>query len=272
MCGVLGVAVSSYYAWRQRPVSARQQANVALVVQIRAVYQRNRGTYGSPRICAELQAQGFACSENRVARLMRAHGIQVQQKKRFKSTTNSQHAFPVAPNLLNQDFQAQAPNEKWLVDVTYIPTAEGWLYLAVVLDLFSRKIVGWAMAAQHTRYLVIRALQMALQTRQPTQGLLHHSDRGSQYASHDYQDLLADAQCQVSMSRTGCVYDNAPLESFFATLKVELVHQRQYPSRAAARSDLFEYIECFYNRYRRHSALGYLSPADFEANYVLRLN
>jgi putative transposase len=265
MCRLLAVSPSAYSAWRTRRPCRRQVENERLTEQIRRIHQESYGTYGCPRIHAELCERGVACNHKRVERLMRLHQIRAVCKCRRRHTTNSAHTLPVAPNLLDQDFGAQAPNRKWVADLSYVWTSEGWLYLAVLLDLFSRKIVGWAMGARMTGDLVQQALQMALVHRRPDGHLLHHSDRGSQYASQDYQTLLADHQIQVSMSRTGNVYDNAVMESFFATLKTELVHRRQYPTRAAARTDIFAYIEGFYNRRRRHSALGYLSPVQFES-------
>lgn len=273
MCAVLAVSASGYYAWCVRPISGRAQENQALEAKIRVIYAQSRQTYGSPRVHAELMARGFSASKNRIARLMRTKHIQARRKKKRKVvTTDSQHALPVAPNRLSQDFQAQGPNEKWLTDITYIPTAEGWLYLAAIMDLFSRKIVGWAMEVTLESSLVEKAFQMAVQNRQKIHGLLHHSDRGSQYAGHPYQTLLAVHQIQVSMSRTGNCYDNAPMESFFGTLKNEHVHFQEYQTRAEAKTDIFAYIEGFYNRTRRHSSLGYLSPEEFEREYYKRLS
>jgi len=240
-------------------------ANQSLTQQIKQIHQHSRQTYGSPRIQAELRAQGFKCGRNRVARLMRQAQVWAKQKRKFKvTTTDSAHTYPVAPNLLNQNFTTSQSNEKWLADITYIPTAEGWLYLAAVLDLYSRRIVGWAMSDSLERPLVITALQMAVQRRQPAPGLLHHSDRGSQYASDDYQAWLTHYQICGSMSRTGNCYDNAPMESFFGSLKTELVHHCHYLSKAEAKTSIFEYIELFYNRFRRHSALLFLSPVNYE--------
>jgi len=271
LCRVLAVSSSGYYAWRNRPASARAKSNQVLLEQIKQAHQASRATYGSPRIHAELRAQGVLCSSNRVARLMRQHGIRVKRRKRRQSTTDSRHDYPVAPNWLNQDFTAMAPNRKWLADITYIDTWEGWLYLAVVLDVFSRRIVGWAMAEHRETPLVEQALQMALLRRKPAADLLHHSDRGSQYASHDYQALLAIHQIQVSMSRKGNCYDNAMLESFIGTLKTECGVDR-YETRRTARGTIFEYIEVWYNRQRRHSALHYCSPAEYEQLYVDSVN
>lgn len=272
MCRLLRVSPSAYYAWRQRRPSRRQTENERLVGEIRQIHQGSYETYGSPRIHAELQAQGIPCNRKRVERLMRLHQIRALYKRRRRHTTDSAHNLPVAPNLLDQDFTADTPNRKWVGDISYIWTAEGWLYLAAIMDLFSRKIVGWAMGSRSNRHLVQQALHMALVTRRPGTELLHHSDRGSQYASHDYQDLLANHQIQVSMSRTGNVYDNSVMESFFATLKAELVHRAHYLTRREARTDLFAYIEGFYNRRRRHSVLGYLSPDQFESLHQPCLN
>jgi len=265
MCRVLRLSWSSYYAWRKRPLSARKMANEKLKEQIKEIYQQSRQTYGGPRIHAELSGNGVKCGHNRVARLMRQAQLWAKRKGKFNvTTTDSNHDYPIAPNLLRQDFQASQPNEKWVSDITYISTTEGWLYLAAVMDLYSRRIVGWTMGDTLERRLALAALQMAIDTRQPPPGLLHHSDRGSQYASQDYQALLTKHQMQVSMSRTGNCYDNAPIESSFATLKTELVHHRHYATRTEAKTDIFEFIEVFYNRSRRHSYLGYQSPVAFE--------
>jgi transposase InsO family protein len=238
-----------------------------LTQAIGEVHEQSRGTYGSPRVHAELRERGQRIGRNRVARLMRLAGIRARERRRFKSTTNSKHDYPVAPNVLNREFTAQRPDEKWLADMTYVATAEGWLYLATVLDVFSRQIVGWAMDSVMDHGLVAKALDMALLRRQPSADLLHHSDRGSQYAAHAYQDALKAKGITVSMSGTGNCYDNAMMESFFATLKAECVTQ-VFNSRSEARSTVFEYIEVWYNRQRRHSALGYLSPAAFEQRYT----
>jgi len=266
MCQVLEVVRSGYYQWRKQPLSRRKMADLLLLTHIQDIFVESRATYGSYRIQAELAEQGLRCSRKRVARLMRENNLTPKTVRRFRVvTTDSNHQLPVAPNRLNQEFTADRPDKIWLTDITYVPTAEGWLYLAVVLDLYSRRIVGWAMAASLHRQLVIEALQMALAARQPPPGLLHHSDRGSQYASDDYQVLLTKARMVGSMSRKGNCYDNAPVESFFGTLKTELVFHQQYVTRAQARLDIFEYIELFYNRFRRHSALGYKSPVKYEA-------
>ena len=268
MCELLSVSASGFYAHQKRPMSQRTRDNQELVRHIRRVHQESRQTYGSPRVHAQLRAEGQCCSLNRIARLMKKHHIQARRRKKRRKTTNSQHGYPIAPNLLQRQFQAELPNTKWLSDITYIPTTNGWLYLAVVLDLFSRRIVGWAMEAHMHSSLPIRALKMALTTRQPQPGLLHHSDRGSQYAGSAYQQLMAAYRFQSSMSGTGNCFDNAPVESFFGTLKRELVQFRSYQTRREARLDIFEYIEGFYNTRRRHSALGYLSPLDFEGSKI----
>lgn len=264
MCRVLGVGRSGYYAWRSRPASQRVQADEALVAKIRQEYQLSRGTYGSPRIHAALQKQGVKCGRKRVARLMRQHKItgRKRQKRRPVTTQRDPGAIP-APNLLKQEFCASAPNQKWVSDITYIETFEGWLYLASIVDLFSRKVVGWAMADHMEASLVDNALQMALQQRQPEAGLLHHSDQGRQYTSTVYQNRLANAHCQISMSRVGNCYDNAAMESFFGTLKTECASQ-PFATRAQARTAIFEFIEAWYNRQRLHSSLNYLSPLEFE--------
>ena len=265
MCSVLGVSRSGYYAWKKRQPSARERANRGLRALIRLLHWKSRGTYGYRRVHAALVAQGHTCGLNRVARLMRKEGLRARRRRRYKRTTQSRHNWPVAPNHLAQTFAASEPNEKWVTDITYVRTAEGWLYLAVVLDLYSRLVVGWAMEPFLTDVLTTRALKMAIGNRQPPPGLLHHSDRGRQYASGRYQRLLTSRDALASMSRTGNVYDNAPMESFFATLKTELIHHRSYDSRRQAKADIFEFIEVFYNRQRLHSALGYLSPQVFES-------
>lgn len=269
MCQVLEVSRSGYDAWRRRPESRRARENRRLLVEIRAVHKAHREVYGSPRIHAELQAQKIRCGKNRVARLMRGDGLQAKQHRRFRPmTTDSHHGLPVAENVLDRQFCASGPDQAWAADITYIPTRQGWLYLAAIVDLFSRRVVGWAMGEDLSRHVAIRALIMALGRRRPRPGLIHHSDRGSQYASGDYQALLAQHGLVCSMSRKGDCYDNAAIESFFHTLKTEQVHHQDYETRAAARAELFDYIEVFYNRQRRHSYLGYRSPAEFEAGGV----
>ncbi len=265
MCRVLKVCPSGYYAWRVRQQSPPDRQSQKLLVAIKALHKQSKQTYGSPRICRGLSKQGIECSENRVARLMRVHGIRAKQAKRFKATTDSRHDLPVAENILDRQFEPEAPNQAWAADITYVWTGQGWLYLAVVMDLFSRRIVGFSMGRSLRRALVIEALTMALGRRRVGQGLLHHSDRGSQYASREFQRVLVGAGIICSMSRRGNCWDNAPVESFFSTLKGELVHHRRYRSRAEAQSDIFEYIEVWYNRKRLHSSLGYRSPAEYEA-------
>lgn len=264
MCQVLSVSESGYYAWWKRLPSHRQAENQRLVEQIRFAYEQGRHVYGSPRIHAELRAQGIACGKHRVARLMQQAGLQAVHKRHRVCTTDSKHSDPVAPNLLQRDFTATAPNRKWLTDITAVWTTEGWLYLAVVLDVYSRLVVGWAMASHREESLVEAALWMALGRRQPGEELLHHSDRGSQYTSQAYQALLAQFQIQVSMSDKGDCYDNAMMESFFSSLKTECVNQHSYQTYAEAKLSIFEWIEVFYNRQRRHSSLDYLSPASYE--------
>jgi len=264
MCLVLDVSRSGYYAWQERSPSSRERANVVLLTEIRAAYQVSRKTYGSPRIHAYLQRKGIVCGRNRVARLMRVHHIVARKASRRHLQTTQQHpGAKAAPNLLQRAFSAPEPNRKWVSDITYIDTAEGWLYLASILDLYSRRVVGWAMAEEINTGLVEKAWRMALSSRRPKAGLLHHSDRGSQYTSETYQNHLKDLHCQVSMSRTGNCYDNAVMESFFATLKTECAHT-QFASKAQARTAIFEFIEGWYNRQRLHSFLDYSSPVEFE--------
>ena len=264
MCQVLGVSRSGYYAWRRRPDSRRAQANQRLLVQIREEYQLSRKTYGSPRIHASLRRKGVRCSRKRVARLMRLDHIAARRTRRSipRTTQKDPNAIP-APNLLNQDFSSPAPDRKWVSDITYIDTAEGWLYLAAVLDLFSRRVVGWAMDEHMEASLAQQAWHMVVAQRYPSADLLHHSDQGSQYTSEVYLQSLAAYHCQVSMSRSGNCFDNAAMESFFSTLKTECADE-QFDTRAHAHTAIFEYIEAWYNRQRLHSALGYLSPAEFE--------
>lgn len=264
MCQVLEVTRSGYYAWRKRPLSDRWKEDERLSEAIKRVYRQNKGNYGSPRVTTQLHVEGFRCGKNRVARLMKANGLQAVAKRKFKVTTDSRHDYPIAPNLLNRDFTAARPNQVWVTDITYIPTLEGWLYLAVVMDLYSRQIVGWAMDRTLTRELVIRALKQAIGRRKPPQGLIHHSDRGCQYASLEYRSLLKEYGFLSSMSRKGDCYDNACMESFFHTLKVELIHRERYWTRVQARQSIFSYIEGYYNRVRLHSTLGYMSPYDYE--------
>jgi transposase InsO family protein len=271
LCGGLGVSVSGYYAWRGRLPSQRQQQDIHLLTPIRAVYQAGRGLYGSPRVHAALRQQGVHCSRKRVARLMRQAGIASRRRpKRRVHTTDSRHQRPVAPNLLKRDFSADASNEKWVGDILGIWTEEGWLYLAALLDTYSRFIVGWAMSDYRDEALVTDALRMALAQRDLPQpaDLIQHTDRGSQYTADDYLALLKAHGIQVSMSDKGNPYDNAMMESFFSTLRAELTDLNRFPTRQAARTAVFEFIEVFYNRQRLHSSLGYRSPADFEIAFL----
>ena len=264
MCKVLKLGRSGYYAWRKRKPSARKQANQALTEEIRRVYLRSRRTYGSPRVHAALLKEGISCGRNRVARLMRETQLVGRRpRRRYPRTTQRQPGVVPAPNLLKRDFNAQQPNQKWVVDITYIDTAEGWLYLAPVLDLCGRRIVGWSMADHMKSSLVKSALKMAFDQRHPAADLLHHSDQGSQYTSADYLNLLNERGCQISMSGAGNCFDNAAMESFFSTLKSECV-TGQFESHAQARTAIFEFIEVWYNRQRLHSSLGFLSPAEYE--------
>lgn len=236
-----------------------------LLELIRQIHRSSRGVYGSPRVHARMRMQFRPCGKNRVARLMHDHQIQARQKRKFRATTDSKHGFPVSGNVLDRKFTPEAPDKVWAADITYIPTQEGWLYLAVVMDLYSRKVVGWAMDNRISRHLVGKAIWMAIGRRNPAEGLLHHSDRGSQYASADYQNLLKSHGIACSMSRKGNCWDNAVMESFFGSLKKELIHHRRYETRNQAQLEVFEYIEVFYNRQRIHSSLGYRSPDEFEA-------
>lgn len=264
MCRVLHVSRAGYYAWRQRPLAARALADQSLTLEVAAIHAASRGRYGSPRVHAELRGRGQRTGRKRVARLMRAAGLRARERRRFRRTTDSNHRMAIRENLLARRFTVPAPNISWATDITYLWTPEGWLYLAVMLDLFSRRVVGWSISERLERGLALDALKMALEDRRPAPGLLHHSDRGSQYASHEYQVVLAEHGIVSSMSRRANCWDNAVAESFFASLKMELVYRSRWRTKAQARSALFEYIEVFYNRRRRHSALGYQSPAEFE--------
>jgi len=272
MCKVLSVSRSGLYAWKKRRPAKRRLSAARLRAAIRAVFARGRGNYGSPRVHAELRAQGIVAGLNQVAKLMRVMGLAAKRRRRFRATTDSKHSLPTAPNTLARSFEQEAPNVAWVTDITYVATREGWLYLAVILDLFSRRVVGWAMSDRITRQLTLDALDMALKKRRPPRGLIHHSDRGSQYASHDYRRALAQRGIACSMSRKGNCWDNAVAESFFATLKTELVHHEDFVSRARARTAIFEYLECFYNRERLHSHLGYISPIDFELRFEEKMS
>jgi putative transposase len=264
MCQALRVSRSGYYDWLNRGQSRRDRSNQVLLEQIKRVFADSYRTYGSPRITAELRANGEGCNKKRVARLMRINGIVAKTKRRFKVTTDSGHNKPVAANLVNQQFVAGAANQLWSSDITYIWTKEGWLYLSVVLDVYSRRIVGWSMKRRLTKELVLEAVNQALKHRDPGSDMIFHSDQGSQYASDKFRKLLNDHDIKASMSGRGNCYDNAITETFFHTLKTELVYFENYQTREEARLSIFEYIEVFYNRKRRHSAIGYKNPFDFE--------
>ncbi len=268
MCRALKISKSGYYAWRDKPKSMRDLANDKLDHHIRTIYEQNKGRCGSPRITEALNEQGIACSKNRIADRMRKNDIKAKTKKRFKVTTNSKHNHPIATNLLNQDFTAQHPNQIWASDITYIWTREGWLYLAVILDLFSRRIVGWAMSNRLGQELVLNAFQQALWRRRPGHGIIFHSDQGVQYACTAFRNLLKEYKFIQSMSGRGNCYDNAVVESFFHTLKTELVYFETYHTREEARSSIFEYIELYYNKIRLHSTLKYCSPVKFEQRWI----
>lgn len=264
MCRLLGVSKSGFYAWRDRPESSRSRDDARLAVDIAAVHKRSRGRYGSPRVHAELHAGGVRVGRKRVERLMREQGLRARPRRRFRKTTDSRHSDPIAPNVLERNFEATAPNQVWVTDVTYVWTYEGWLNLAVVLDLYARRVVGWAASEANDTNLALAALSMATKRRKPPPGFVHHSDRGSPYASAEYRRALAALGIVVSMSRKGNCWDNAVAESFFSTLKVELVHEEQYETRAAAIASIGDYIDFFYNLDRRHSHLDYVSPIEFE--------
>ena len=264
LCQTLEVSTAGYYAWQGRPASARAQRRDTLLGEIRAVHAAVKARYGSPRMHAALVARGHGCCVNTVAQLMRQAGIAAKTARKYRCTTDSNHDRPVADNLLGRQFDPAGPNEAWVADITYIPTGEGWLYLAVVEDLYARRVVGWSMAENLESRLVVDALALAVERRLPGEGLLAHSDRGSQYASEHYQRLLARHGITCSMSRRADCWDNAPMESFFASLKKELIHGSDFATRAAARAAVVEYIEVFYNNQRRHSSLGYVPPAEYE--------
>ena len=264
MCDVLGVSSSGYFVWRGRPACRRQQDDLILLAHVRSAFAQSNDTYGSPRMTRELQDQGLAIGRRRTARLMGENGLKARQKRRFKRTTDSHHGFPVAPNLLGQDFTAERPDEKWGADISYVWTREGWLYLAVIIDLFARRVVGWAVSERLHRQLALDALAKALVMRQPQAGLIHHSDKGSQYCSIDYQAELTKRGIRISMSGKGNCYDNAMVETFFKTLKSELIWRTIFQTRADAKHAIGRYIDGFYNPVRRHSALDFNSPARFE--------
>ena len=264
LCHTLQVPRSGYYAWRRCPESARVREDRRLLAQIKEAHAISKKSYGSPRIHAALRQLGETCGKHRIARVMRVHQIQAKHKRKYRATTDSRHNFPVAVNLLNRQFTPAAINQAWVSDITYVPTSEGWLYLATVMDLASRRIVGWAMSERIDRTLVCDALTIAIQRRKPAAGLIHHSDRGSQYASTDYQNLLDRHGLIPSMSRKGNCWDNAPMESFFHSMKVEWLRDLTFRNRAEARQAIFTFIEVWYNRQRLHSALGYRSPDNYE--------
>ena len=267
LCRILEVSESGYHAWRQRPPSARQQENLRLETEIKAAHQRTRETYGPERLQSDLADHGIQTSVYRIKRIRTRLGLRCKQKRKFKATTNSSHALPLAPNLLNRQFTVAAPNRVWLTDITYITTDEGWLYLAGIKDLFNGELVGYAMSDRMTTALVSQALFRAVAARRPAKGLIHHSDRGSQYCSHAYRAQLQQFGMLVSMSRKGDCWDNAPMESFWGSLKNELVHHHRFATREQAKRDITEYIEIFYNRIRKQARLGYLSPAAFNQQY-----
>ncbi|BDA82973.1 transposase (plasmid) [Aureimonas sp. SA4125] len=264
LCKVLGVSSSGYFAWKDRPACRRQQRDMVLLAHVRSAFRLSNGTYGSPRMRHELQAEGIAIGRRRTARLMRENGLKARQKRRFKRTTDSLHAFPIAPNLLDQDFATERRDEKWGADISYVWTREGWLYLAVVIDLFARRVVGWAVSDRLHKELALEALRKALVLRRPKTGLIHHSDRGSQYCSIDYQAELRRYDVLISMSGKGNCYDNAMVETFFKTLKSELVWRTVFQTRTEAKAAIGRYIDSFYNPVRRHSALDFISPVQFE--------
>ena len=264
LCKVMQVSRSGYYRWKRRSPSARDQERAQLIPRVRGLHQESKATYGSRRMAQELKALGFRCGKHKAGTLMKLAGVTAKQRKRFKATTDSNHRLPVAPNLLNRRFSVPTPNCAWVGDITYVWTLEGWLYLAVVIDLYSRRIVGWSMNKCISRHLVMDALTMAIWRRKPARGLIFHSDRGSQYCSHDFQNLLKKPGTLSSMSRKGDCWGNAVAESFLGSLKIEQIFVMRYLSRSAARQDIVDYIEMFYNSRRRHSSLGYMSPMEFE--------
>ena len=268
MCRVLKVSRSGYYDWRGRPPSAQAQANVRLAADVRRIYAAHKGRTGAPRVTKHLREEGQVVGKNRVARVMRAERLRAKAARKYQATTNSNHNLPVAPNLLEQNFAALGPNQKWVSDITYVVTDEGWLYVAVVLDMYSRLVVGWAMSDRMTARLVCDALRMALWRRKLPTGVIVYSDRGSQYCSAEHQRLLRDNHLRCSMSKKGDCYDNAAMESWNHSLKVEAIHGERFVTREQAKAQVFEYIEVYYNRRRLHSRLGYLSPETFEARHM----
>jgi len=264
LCDILGVSKSRYYEWAKQPTSKRQQRIQKLDYMITEIFNKHKSRYGSTRIYHELKLQGVMCTRKIIAKRMKAIGLVAKARKKCKVTTDSNHKLPVAPNILDQNFSTEKANEKWLTDITYIPTQEGWLYLCVFIDLFSRAIVGWSMGKSLKAELVTDALTMALYKRKFPRGVIVHSDRGSQYCSNKYQKLLKANDLICSMSGKGCCYDNAAMESFFHTLKVELVHDEKYKSREEAKTSIASYIECYYNRKRRHSSINYCIPEEYD--------
>lgn len=264
LCKVLGVSPSGYFAWKDRPACCRQRNDMVLLAHVRSAFAVSNGTYGSPRMVHELRDNGLAIGRRRVARLMRENGMKARQRRRFRRTTDSLHAFPVAPNLLDQDFTATGPNQKWGADISYVWTREGWLYLAVVIDLFARRVVGWETSDRLHKELPLSALRRAIAVRKPPAGLIHHADRGGQYCAIEYQAELRQHGIQISMSGKGNCYDNAMVETFFKTLKAELVWRTVFQSRVEASAAIGRYIDGFYNPVRRHSALDFISPLQFE--------
>jgi len=268
MCEMLGVSRSGYYAWAHRPESPRRKRHAQLTQEVARVFWQSRRLYGSPKITEALRRQGIRVSSKTVARIMKKQGFQSRTVRKYKATTNAQHTLPVHENVLNQQFTADAPHQVWMADITYIGTDEGWLYLASILDLCTRKVVGWHVDERMTKELAIQALEKAVQRERPRGEVLHHSDRGSQYASHEYQKRLLAYGMKSSMSRKGNCYDNACVESFHSLLKKELVYQEKFRTREEAKRKLFEYIEIFYNRQRLHSALGYQTPVEYEHTFA----
>lgn len=267
MCQIMKVSRSAYYDWLNRPLGKRKQEDRILLIEIAKVFKESKETYGHRRIKKALRKQGIKCSSQRVRRIMRENGMISVHKVKYKATTNSNHNYPVAPNLLEKNFTATAPGQKWVGDITYIPTGEGWLYLAGVEDLYHRKIVGWSLGNRMTKQLTINAIDQAIRRELPEGGLIFHSDRGSQYAAYDYQDKLRANSIRQSMSAKGDCYDNASMESFFATLKKELIHRKRFKTRAEARLAIIDYIETWYNAKRIHSGLDYMSPMEYERKY-----
>jgi putative transposase len=273
MCTALEVSRSGYYAWSKRPPSSRSQEDQQLSAKIQEIHQDSRQSYGSPRIHHSLQAEGFKIGRQRVIRLMGDLGISARTKRRFVNTTDSKHALPVAENVLSRNFTTAEPDQAWVADITYVPTAEGWLYLAVIVDLFSRRVIGWSMDNNMRTELISNALESALGQRIPsTNGLVFHSDRGSQYASHDYRNKLQANGITCSMSRRANCWDNAVAESFFGTIKIELIHRQNFSTHLEARTAIAEWIEVFYNRKRIHSSIDYFTPVEFENRYWRNIN